>query len=339
MTGSDAARCALAALFAVFAAGHVSSLAALAPVAAVLGACSALFVPASMAIMPSLLDAERLTSANALYTGSLQVGSLLGPMLGGVLVAAAGPTAAFAADSASYLVSAASLAFMATAMPRSAQAAPDAAAPDPAAPHTAATTSVWKLLRGERVLQVILAVSVTANFALMGTTEVALPALAHARSGAAGYGAVLACVAAASLAGTIIVARLHGMPRPAIVIADVYVLAAAAIGLAPFIGGLPGVAGGMAVFGVALGFDNVLAVTLLQQWAPPGMLGRVMGLLILAGADSFPLSTAIAGLIARHFGPSPVFPIAGALLAAAMVAGLTQREFRDFGASSRNKGP
>lgn len=30
-------------------------------------------------------------------------------------------------------------------------------------------------------------------------------------------------------------------------------------------------------------------------------------------------------------GPSPIFPIAGALLAAAMLADLTQREFRDFG--------
>jgi hypothetical protein len=62
----------------------------------------------------------------------------------------------------------------------------------------------------------------------------------------------------------------------------------------------------------------------------------VMGLLILAGAGTFPLSTAIAGLLVRHLGPSPVFVISGALLAAAVLAGLTQREFRDFGTTPQS---
>jgi MFS family permease len=88
------------------------------------------------------------------------------------------------------------------------------------------------------------------------------------------------------------------------------------------------------VFGISLGIDNVLAVTVIQQWAPPGMLGRVMGLLMLASAGSFPLSAAVAGVLTRHLGPSPVFPIAGALFAVAILAGLTQREFRDFGTTS-----
>jgi len=61
------------------------------------------------------------------------------------------------------------------------------------------------------------------------------------------------------------------------------------------------------------------------------MLGRVMGLVMLAGVGTFPVSTAIAGLLPRHLGPSPVFPSSGVLLAAAILAGLTQREFRDFG--------
>jgi MFS family permease len=77
MLVSDAVRCVLTAVFAVFAADHTSSLAALAPVAAVLGASSALFIPASYTIMPSLLDGERLSSANAIYQGFIQVGSRL----------------------------------------------------------------------------------------------------------------------------------------------------------------------------------------------------------------------------------------------------------------------
>jgi MFS family permease len=91
MLGSDFARCLLTAVFAVLAAAHVSSLLAVAPVAALLGAFSALFLPASMAMMPSLVESSRLTSANAVYTGFVQAGSMLGPVLGGVLVAVTGP--------------------------------------------------------------------------------------------------------------------------------------------------------------------------------------------------------------------------------------------------------
>ena len=98
MLCSDVARCALAALFAVFAADHVTSLAALAPIAAVLGGCSALFLPASYAIMPSLLAAERLPTANAVYNTALQTGALLGPVLGGAVVAAAGPAVGLGID-------------------------------------------------------------------------------------------------------------------------------------------------------------------------------------------------------------------------------------------------
>jgi MFS family permease len=348
MLGSDAVRCALTAVFAVLAASHVSSLAALAPVAAVLGACAALFLPASAALMPTLVDAERLPTANAVYTGSLQFGMLFGPVIGGVLVAATGTTAAFGVDSASYAVSAASLALMAATGRRRSPAgesaglapAPGAAGAGSAGAGSAGAgiasaagdpTSVWVLLRQARLLQLILAVSLTANFALIGTTEVALPSLAHARFGADGYGAVLTCLAVGSLAGTLVVARVGRRIRPAALLSGAFFVAAIAIALAPFLGGLPGLAGAILVFGVALGIDNVLSITVLQQWAPPAMLGRVMGLIMVAAAASFPLSTALAGLLTRHLGPAPLFPLTGAMLGAAILGALSQREFRAFG--------
>jgi MFS family permease len=375
MLGSDAVRCTLTAVFAVLAAEHISSLAALVPVAVALGACSALFLPASAALMPTLLPASRLHQANAVYTGSVQLASLLGPVIGGLFVAASGPTVAFSVDAASYAVSAASLALMATAAVGSRRAAGAGAASADAASAEAEPASaglaeaglaeaglaeaglaeaglaeagpgsgtepasIWGLLRRERILQIILLVSVTANFALTGTTEVALPSLAHARFGADGYGAVLTCVAVGSLVGTLIVAKTGRKSRPAALIGAAFLIAAAAIALAPFLGGLPGLAGAMLVFGIAIGFDNVLSITLLQQWAPPAMLGRVMGLIMLAGVGAFPFSTAIAGVLTRHLGPSPVFPIAGILLAAAMLGGLTQHEFRDFGTAHRAAAP
>jgi MFS family permease len=337
MLSSDFARCALTAVFALLAATHVSSLVALAPVAVLLGACSALFMPASMAMMPSLVDSAKLTSANSVYAGLIQAGAVLGPVLGGVLVAATGPATAFAVDAGSYLVSAVSLVLIsvqataaATAPARTETAAED----DSGAAAGPVPGSVWELLRQSRVLQIVLVVVLSANFALVGTTEVALPALAHARFGADGYGAVLTCLAVAALVGALVVGRLGDRFRPVTLIAGSLLAGGVAIAVAPFLGGLPGVAAGMAVFGIASGFDNVVSVTLIQRWAPPAMLGRVWGLLTLASVGSFPAATFIAGLLARHLGPTPIFPISGALLALSMLFGLSQREFRDFGGAA-----
>src|SRR6266851_9629371 len=86
MLAADAVRCVLVAGLALLAARHTASLAALGPIAALIGAGEGLFIPASYAIMPSLLDAEQLAAGNALSTAAVQAGSLLGPALGGALV-------------------------------------------------------------------------------------------------------------------------------------------------------------------------------------------------------------------------------------------------------------
>jgi MFS family permease len=117
-----------------------------------------------------------------------------------------------------------------------------------------------------------------ANLAITGTTEVALPALAHARFGAVGYGAVLACFAVTSIAGALLVARVGDRYRPALLIAGPFLAAAAGIAAAPFLGGLPGVAAGMAVFGLAIGVDQVVSVTLIQRCLRRLDLGRARAL-------------------------------------------------------------
>jgi MFS family permease len=90
MLGADLVRCVLVAFLAAFAARNIASLAALGPVAALLGAGEGLFLPASFAIMPGLLEPAQLQAGNALNSAAVQLGSFLGPVLGGVLVASAG---------------------------------------------------------------------------------------------------------------------------------------------------------------------------------------------------------------------------------------------------------
>jgi MFS family permease len=336
MLASDAGRCALTVLLtvllAVLAAAGQAPLPVLAPVAAALGACSALFLPASLALMPSLIDNDGLIAANALYTSFVQVGSMLGPMIGGILVTATGPPAAFAVDSASYLVSAASLALIGRAAARRGPPGPATPAPVPSAAVTpAAAPGTWALLRTEPLLRVILVVSVGANVAITGTTEVTLPALTPGRYGAAGFGAALTGMAVMSVIGALGVAWLGERVVRAALIAGAFQVAAVAIAVAPFLGGLPGLVACLGVCGLALGFDNAVWGTMIQRWAPPGQLGRVWGVLMLASVGTFPLSTLLAATLTRDLGPAPVFPIVGGLLAVSYLFGLSQRGFRELG--------
>lgn len=172
-----------------------------------------------------------------------------------------------------------------------------------------------------------------ANFAFGGTAEVALPALAHASYGAAGYGALIAALSLGALAGTLVAARATGLRKPAVVAFCVYLAAGIAICFVPYLGGLPGAAAAMAAFGVCNSFGNILLVTLLQQWAPPRLLGRIMSLIMLAALGTFPASVAVAGVLIHHLGPEIFFPVAGIVLVATVLAALTQQAIRDFGAT------
>ena len=336
MLAADAARCVLVAGLAVLAARHVATLAALGPVAALIGAGEGLFIPASFAIMPSLLDGERLAAGNALSTAAVQAGSLLGPALGGALVAVTrASTAAFTVDVVSFGVSALTL-LLIPRRPAGGSVAAVAAEAEAEASGTAeaggAGGGVLTLLRRSRELQVILVVVIAANLASGGMSDVALPALAHASYGAAGYGALLACFAVGGIAGTLAAARTGNLRAPARFASAVFLIEAAAIALVPYLGGEAGAAAMLGVVGACNGLGNVTMLTVLQKWVSPGLLGRVMGVLMLCSFGTFPLSVAVSGALVRHLGPAPFFPVAGALVGVAILGGLTQREFRAFGA-------
>jgi MFS family permease len=344
---ADVVRCVLVAMLALLATRHIATLATLGPLAALIGAGEGLFIPASYTIMPSLLDSRQLTAGNAVSLAAIRVGSLFGPALGGALVATVGSAPAFAVDAGSFAVSALTLALI----PRRRAAAAVAAAPAKAAESAAAKTTekvnatasgsaasnwigelrVRDLLRRSRAMQVSVMVTIAANLTIGGLTNVALPSLAHARFGAGGYGALLACLAAGGLAGTLLAARTGQLRKPAIVGAGALIVQALVMCLIPYLGGETGAAAALFVYGGCNGLGNVILFTAGQRWTPPHVLGRVMGLMMICMFGTFPLSVALTGILVHHLGPALFFPIAGAVVGAAFIGGLTQKEYRDFG--------
>ena len=80
--------------------------------AAMVGTATAFFMPALTGLIPEVVSTGRLAQANALDGLSNSIGSIAGPALAGVLVAAASPGWAIIADALSYFASVTSLALL-----------------------------------------------------------------------------------------------------------------------------------------------------------------------------------------------------------------------------------
>lgn len=355
MLVADATRCVLVTVLALMAWRHHATLLALGPVAGLTGASEGLFIPPSYALLPSLLPPAQLRTGNAIATAAAEGGNLIGPALGGPLVAVAGPACAFAADAASFAVSAVMLALMPgrrvnrpwrdgpaesgrSTGPGEVKGSPGAGDQEnlTRVASAAGADRLWSLIRQERLLKIMLVVVIMANLASDGVLEVATPALAHSRYGAIGYATMMAFLGAGAVAGNLAGARgtAHPAPArtgPAVRSAASFVLEGVAIIVLPFLGGLPGAAAAACVLGMTNGYGNVLLITSLQQWAPAALLGRVMSLIMLAAWGTLPLSAGLAGTLVHRFGPAPYFPVAGAVVTVAVLGALTQPEFRGLG--------
>ena len=97
-----------------------SSATAIVVAAAVAGLANGFFLPAVYAGMPNLVDDDELPFANSLFQTTDNLSYAVGPLLGGVIVAASGPHLAYWVNAATFLLSAALLARI---PPRALQAA------------------------------------------------------------------------------------------------------------------------------------------------------------------------------------------------------------------------
>ncbi len=118
----------------------------------------------------------------------------------------------------------------------------------------------------------------------------------------------------------------------------VFLAQAVALAAVPYLGGTVLAGAALTAVGVLNGFGNVLMITLFQRWAPPGLMGRLAGLLTMASMGVAPLSVALAALVVNGLGAAVFFPLAAAALALAILAGLSQRTWRDFGAVRSRRG-
>jgi Cyclic nucleotide-binding domain/Major Facilitator Superfamily len=275
--------------------------------AAVMGVCSTLFRPALVALLPSLArTARELIAANGATSTVESLGTMLGPLAAGVLVAFVDVGTVFAAGAAALLVSGAFLARV---------SAPSRAAE--AGAGTGAGAGVWEGFRAVRDApgaRLIVGLIASQTF-VRGCLNVLLVVTAYQalHRGASEVGYLTAAIGAGGLAGALGAVSLRS-ERLALPFAWGLVLWGLPIMLmAPLTYSVPVIVL-LAVIGAANSVVDVTGFTLLQRTVPDEVLTRVLGLLWGIAMGAVAIGSFAGSAVVSLVGLRPAFIVIGVML-------------------------
>jgi len=281
--------------------GHASVVFLFAVAAAAAGV-SAFDQPTRRAAIPRMVRREDLMSAFALNQVLAQFGNVLGPAIGGVVIAALGLPAAYAADVIGFMASLATLIFIAPIPPDPAMAAAAGSRQGVMTDLRRSLTSIaegLRFLKDRKVILGCMLLDLDATF--FGGPRALFPALATLvyRNGAAGLGLLYSAPAVGGLLAALTSGWVTGLRRQGATVAGAVVvwgLAIAAFGFAEknFVLGL----GLLALAGAADMISAVLRGTIVQMAAPDRMRGRMSGVHFMFVTGGPRLGDLEAGVVA-----------------------------------------
>ncbi|WP_432085875.1 MFS transporter [Streptomyces sp. bgisy095] len=327
MVAADLVRC--AALLSVAAAYALGLLGFthLLVVAVVVAASDIVFGAASGAFLKWLVRPDDLVTAQGRLESTNWTATVLGPPLGGGLIALLGPVATVVADAVSYVLSAAGLRSIRAEEPRKHPAG------RPPPPDAGDLLTGWRHILAHPVLRPLFLHTVLVNGLIMAVA----PLLAVLMLGPLGfppwqYGLAFAVPCLGGLLGARLAGRLvarfgrHRVLRTAGTLRALW-----SVGLA-FVH--PGVTGLLLVMAVEFAliactgvFNPVFAARRLTL-TPPDRVARVLTAWSVTGKISIAALTALWGLLAAATGPRTAIALAGALLLATPLL-LPRREARE----------
>jgi MFS family permease len=300
--------------------GHVT-VGAVMVLATVLGVVAAFDIPTRQAFLVEMVGKDDLMSAIALNTSVFNATRVMGPVVGGLIMGAAGggtrgPAICFLINGLSYVAVIVGLTRMRM----------------PPRTHPPVTASAWAsfrevltYLRGDRRAATL--VLLTALVSLFGFPFLTLmPVFARdvLRVDAAGYGLLMAAVGGGAVLGALAVAlfgarvpkgRLQTAGGVAFGLALVVFAMSRAFAIAVAL---------LALAGCFMIVNNALTNTMIQTGVPDALRGRVMGFYSFMFVGMAPLGAFQAGFVAEHWG-APLSIALGGLLTALAVAAAASR--------------
>jgi MFS family permease len=277
--------------------------------AAVVGLSSTLVRPAQQALLPSLARTpEELIGSNGATSTVESLGTLIGPLLAGVLVSVADAGVVFAVGAGAML--AAALLFALVKVPGRLQA-PPAAQREPARRRLLAGIEFLVREPTPRMVVGLVAAQAFVRGCLNVLIVVAAFRVLDANAGAVGY--MTAAIGVGGLIGALGAFNLAGRGL------------AVAFGVALVFWGLPIALMAtlpflatalllLAVVGAANSIEDVAAFTLLQRIVPDAVLTRVLGVLWGLAMGGVALGSIVAPAVVRLVGPRAALVAVGAIL-------------------------
>jgi MFS family permease len=279
--------------------------------ATIMGLGDGFFYPAVGGIVPLVVDAAHLPSANSLMGLARWSSFVVGPSLAAFLYHGAGSAWVFAIDALTFAFSAA---LMLLARPR--QVEPSQG------------ESTWgEIVEGVRYASGIPWLWVTISlFAIvlmlqLAPQQVLLPKLVHDHfgRGVGAYGLLSTMVGVGTIGGTLLFGHLQPRRRRGELTYWLFVVNSLAIAAMVLVPWYPVAAACAASRGVCLGFGVALWETMLQEMVPEQLLARVVSLDFFGSFGLMPVGLAVWAALAE-VASAGVMIATGALVSAAMIA-------------------
>ncbi len=301
---------------------------ALYAVAAVMAGLDALQRPSLDALLPRLVERDELTAAGALSSLRGSVGMIVGPALGGLLVATIGLPGAYGVDIATFAASLIALRLMRAVPPP----------PDAERPSLRRVVEGLRYARSRPELVGTYVVDIVAMF--FGMPIALFPALAVGYGGAGVLGLLYAAPAVGSLLAVATsgwAAHVHRHGRAVILAAAVW---GAAIALFGLIHDLPIALFFLAVAGGADQVSGLFRSTIWNRTIPDALRGRLASIELLSYSTGPLLGNVESGAVASAFGVGASV-VSGGLLCVAGVTLLALRlpTFRRYDGRAYDDGP
>ncbi len=270
--------------------------------AAIFGLATAFEVPTRQAFLVELVPPEDLVSAAAINSTTYNLARVVGPAIAGLLVAAAGPGAAFAVNALSYIAVLIGLSrIQKKHMPN--------VHTDRESVFTGlrfiGSRPVLKALAWQMVLLTVFAGSFVPILAVFARETLDVDATGYGLlTSAVGFGAVIGAI------GMGAVSTRFSRPRVATVSATVLGVMVLLLSIAP---NLPVALLILACTGGAMASQGIVTATGLQLSAPSELRGRVMAVYSFVVLGMAPLGAFQAGFVAEHLGARWSIAISGAI--------------------------
>jgi MFS family permease len=326
MLSSDVVRCASQGTTAALLLLHQAQVWELVALQAVYGAANAFFMPAQIGLIPAVVGSGQLREANALMSFSRTAAGVVGPAVGGTLVALISPGVAVAGDAATFLVSAGSLALLRVAWPaREATGASMLTEFREGLAEVRQRTWIWVLI----VYFGLFNIFVWPPFFVLGA------AVANHSLGGAGAWAALLVAGSAGIAVGSLVAVRFGASRPLFwgeLACGLSALPALFLGL-----GLPLAPIVVVSFvrSIGLAWGDTLWFTALQEHVPERAISRVISLDQTGTLAFVPLGFALVGPFSAVVGVRATLVGSAILTAAATVCAVSVPSVRNLRAEPR----